>query len=210
VNNLLESLGALALQNPEWTKFIIGIGILIQGEIAILLAMYLILGNHVSFWGFVEASLLGLFIGEFLIYVAGRTLRTTRFGWKLSRKLKTNRRVRLYSYYITKNRLRMLFLAKFLPGVNTLSILLLGWMRVKVPQFFRVYIPAALFWFVSTAFVAYSIAAGLRFLKSSRIFEQIEFVIAGLIVVFFIAEWGVKKLLAKYAPTDLPPFGDEK
>jgi membrane protein DedA with SNARE-associated domain len=209
MNNLLEHLGLLALRNPEWTSVILGLGILIQGEITILLAIYLVIGKHISLLQFIIAGLTGLFVGELFIYTLGKTLRGTRFGWKFYRKMKTNRRVQVYTYYLKRNTARVLFVAKFLPGMNALTLLLLGWTKTKWGKFLKIYIPSALFWFGTTSVVAYFISSGLYYLRASRTFKDIEFIILGIIILFFIAEYIIKRLINSSAPKDIDLADEE-
>lgn len=209
MNNLLEHLGLLALKNPEWTSLILGFGILIQGEITILLAIYLVIGKHISLLQFIIAGLTGLFVGELFIYTLGKILRDTRFGWKLYRKIKTNRRVQIYTYYLKQNTTRVLFLSKFLPGMNVLTLLLLGWTKTKWGQFLKIYIPCALFWFGTTSVVAYCISSGLYYLRASRTFKDIEFIILGLIILYFIGEYIVKRIINAEVPKDVS-FSEEE
>lgn len=203
MNNLLEHLGLLALKNPEWTSVILGLGILIQGEITILLAIYLVIGKHISLLQFIIAGLAGLFVGELFIYTLGKTLRGTRFGWKFYRKMKTNRHVQVYTYYLKQNTARVLFVAKFLPGMNALTLLLLGWTKTKWGRFLKIYIPCALFWFGTTSVIAYFISSGLYYLRASHTFKDVEFIILGIIVLFFITEYIIKRIINSSAPKDI-------
>src|SRR3989344_6284169 len=101
--NILDYLEQLALAYPEWTRVIIGIGIIIQGEITTLLSLYLVVGKQITLLQLLISALTGLFIGETCIYLLGRKLRKTRFGWRLYRRMKANRKIQLYTYYLKRH-----------------------------------------------------------------------------------------------------------
>src|SRR3989344_141428 len=210
MTNFLDYLGSLALAHPEWTQLIIGIGIIIQGEVTTLLSLYLVVGKQITLFEFLISALTGLFIGETCIYLFGRKLRGTRFGWGLYRRMKGNRKIQLYTYYLKRHTIRILMVAKFLPGMNTLMILLMGWTKTEFKKFMRVYIPVALFWLTVVTFSAYAVTSGLHYLKENKIFEDIEYLVLGLIVAFFIGEYLVKKAIQWWAPKDLPALEDEE
>lgn len=206
MENLLEHLGTLALKNPEWTNFILAASMLVQGEIAILLAVYLVVSKHITFLQFLIAGLSGLFIGEFFIYSMGKMLRNTRLGWKFYRKIKANRRVQIYTYYLKQKTARVLLLSKFLPavpGVNALTLLLLGWTKTKWGQFLKIYIPCALFWFGTMSILSYFISSGLYYLRTANIFKNIELIILLIIVLFFIVDSLAKKIVSAALPKDI-------
>ncbi len=210
MTNILDYLGALALQHPEWTSVIIGLGIIIQGEITTLLSLYLVVGKHITLLQFIISALFGLFVGETCIYLLGKKLRGTRLGWRLYRRMKGNRKIQLYIYYLRNHTIRILTLAKFLPGMNTLMILLMGWTKTEFKKFLRVYIPVALFWFTIVTTSAYAVTSGLHYLKQNKIFENVEFIIVGIIILFFIGEYSVKKIIRMWAPKELPALEEEE
>jgi membrane protein DedA with SNARE-associated domain len=210
MDGFLDYLGALALQHPEWTKLIIGVGIIVQGEITTLLSLYLVIGKHITLAQFLISALTGLFVGETIIYLLGRKLRHTRFGWKLYRKIRGNRKIQLYTYYIKHRTGKILIVAKFLPGMNALTLFLMGWTRTSFKKFLRVYIPVALFWLSVTSFSAYAVTSGLHYLRSSKVFENIEIIIVGIIALFFIGEWVIKKIIASRIPENIPEIEEEE
>lgn len=210
MDGLLDYLGALAISHPEWTKLIIGIGIIVQGEITTLISLYLVVGKHITLTQFLISALMGLFIGETIIYLLGRKLRNTRFGWKLYRKIRGNRKIQLYTYYIKHKTWKILIVAKFLPGMNTLTLFLMGWTRTSFKKFLRVYIPIVLFWLSVTSISAYAVTSGLHYLRSSKIFENIEIIILGIIALFFVGEWVLKKFITARIPTTIPEIDEEE
>ncbi|MBI5733219.1 VTT domain-containing protein [Candidatus Jorgensenbacteria bacterium] len=195
MSGILENIGQLVLTQPSWSYIIIGVGALIQGELTVLISVYLIVSGHLEWGGFIVATLGGVFLGEIIIYIAGRILRHTRFGWKIYRRLKPNRRIQFYTYYLKRNLYKLFIVAKFLIGANVLVMLLTGWSRTKFSTFIKAYLPGLLIWFSSITFVAYSLASSLEFLKTQKIFRQVELGLVLFIAALFVGETFLRKFL---------------
>jgi len=197
----LNTVGSLIVQYPAWTHFIIGAAILIQGELAILLAVLLIVSGKLTWSEFLIFAPASLIIGETTIYIIGRMLRNTRFGWKFYRnRLKPSKRFQSYFYYLKMNLTKLLVGAKFLIGVNIFVILLAGWSKTKFGTFMRSYLTGVIVWFVAVTGVAYFFMSGLTYLKTEKIFKQAEYGILIVIVLIFAMEFIFKKLLSRGIP----------
>lgn len=210
MNNLLDTLGNLALNYPQWTTLIIAIGIAVQGEVTTLVSLYLVVGKHITLLQFLIPALIGLFVWETLLYMLGRNIRGTRFGWKLYRRMKDNRKIQLYTYYLKNHSGKFLLAAKFIPGMNSLMLFLMGWTKTGFSKFLRIYIPATLFWLTVATTSAYAVTSGLHYLRSAKIFKDIEFIIIGIVLLLFLGEHFAKKLLQMKAPKNLPELEGEK
>lgn len=197
MDNILDTLAAFTAANPATASYILAGAFILQGDLAILFAMLLIVGGGLT-WGKYVAVALGTIAGaELLLYAGGRLIRNTRWGWRWYRRMKTSRRVQYYSYYITKNLTKLMVGARFLVGVNFLVLLLAGWSRTKFGPFLKSYLAGLLAWFVSVSALAYFLMTGLSYLFTERVFRQIEIAIGAVIVIFFAGEFVVKKLLKK-------------
>jgi len=197
MDNILQTLTAFTAEYPATTSYILGGAIILQGDLAVLFAMFLIVGGALTWGKFFSVALGTLAVGELLLYLGGRLIRNTRFGWRWYKRMKTSRRVQYYSYYITQNLTKLMVTARFLVGVNFVVLLLAGWSRTKFGSFLKSYLMGLLTWFVSISIVAYFLMSGLSYLKSEKIFRQIEIVVAVFIVLFFAGEFLMKKLLKK-------------
>lgn len=200
MDNLLEHVGNWILQNPSWTDLILAAGIIIQGELTILLSVYLAINDNIGWDQFVIVTLGTLVIGETFVYVVGRTLRNTRFGWKLYKKNKSNRKIQAYTHYLKKNTGKLLILAKFLPATNLIILILIGWSRTKFMTFFKTYLPAVLLWFSSMTVVAYFLMSGLHYLRSTKVFRQVEIGIVVIFVLIFLGEHILRRAIGKRTP----------
>lgn len=197
MDNIIHTLTGFIAEYPATSDYILGAAVILQGDLAILLAMLLIVGGALT-WGHYAVLMLGTLMGgELFLYFLGRAIRNTRFGWRWYRKKKASRRVQYYSYYITQNLTKLMITARFLVGVNFLVLLLAGWSRTKFSSFLKSYLVGLLTWFVAVSAIAYSLMTGLSYLRTEKVFRKIEIAIVAVIVLFFIGEFFVKKMLRK-------------
>lgn len=195
----MEHVGNWILQNPSWTDAILAIGIIIQGELTILLSVFLAINKNIEWDRFVVISLGMLTVGESFMFFVGKTLRNTRFGWKFYRKNKGNKRIQTYTYYLKKNMGKLAIIAKFIPATNIIILLLMGWSRTKFRDFLKAYLPAVVLWFASMTIVAYFFMSGLHYLHSTKIFRNVEIGIVLVFILIFLGENILRKLFEKYA-----------
>jgi|GEM_PF-909654 membrane protein DedA with SNARE-associated domain len=199
MGNLLDGLGQLVMQYPAWSHAILGAGIILQGEVTIFVAVYLIINGNLTWPDFVMVTLGTLFVAEIFVYVLARVMRNTRFGWKYYKKLKPNKRIQHYILYLKTNMKKLLIAAKFLPGTNLVILLLAGWSKVRFGEFFRSYFTSVILWFFSMSAIAYFLMSGLHYLNSRKIFKQVEIVIAIIVVLIIFGENILRKMFRKIA-----------
>lgn len=194
----MEIAGSWILQNPTWTDAILGICMIIQGELTILLSMYLAISGKITWIQFVVPTLGAIMCAEVFIYLIGRNIRNTRFGWRLSKKMKGNKKVQTYTYYLKQNMTKLLIITKFIPATNLMIMSLIGWTRTKFKDFFPSYIKSLLVWFFSMTIVAYFLMSGLHYLSSTKVFKQAEIGILVIFILIFAGEHVLSKLFKKY------------
>lgn len=201
MESVMDSLGALIQQYPGWGHFIIGIAILIQGELGILLATFLIAQGNLGWLDYLIVAPATMLVAESIVYFLGRFMRTTRFGWKIYKnKIKPNKKYQPYFYYLRTNLTKLLISARFLVGVNFFVLFLSGWSKTKYGKFLKSYLPGLLMWFGSMTIIAYFFMSGLSYLKHEKIFKQAEYGIILLLLIFFGIEFLVKKYMKKKTP----------
>lgn len=197
MGNLLDALAGLALQYPSLSHVILGVGIILQGELAILLAAYLVVNGALTWSGFIGVALGTLVVAELLLYSGGKIFRNTRLGWRWYLKMKPNRRIQHYSYYLSHHLTKLLVAARFLVGANFIILVLAGWSKTRFSQFLRSYFTALLAWFAVMVAIAYPLMSGLSYLRSERIFRRIEIGLAVIVLLFLGAEFLFRKLLKR-------------
>jgi membrane protein DedA with SNARE-associated domain len=197
MGNLLDGLGQLVLQYPAWSHAILGAGIIIQGEVTIFVAIYLVVSGNLTWSEFIVATLGTLLAAEVFVYVLARIMRNTRLGWKYYRKIKPNKRIQHYILYLKTNMKKLLIAAKFLPGTNLVILLLAGWSKIRFWEFIRSYLLSIFLWFFSMTAVAYFLMSGLHYLNSRKVFRQVEIVIAVIVVLIIFGETLLRKMFRK-------------
>lgn len=198
MGNLFAHVVAWIAQNPSWTDAILAAGMLVQGELTIILGTYLALGGTITWTQFFVMTLAALFAGETFVYALGRTIRTTRFGWRFYRKRKHNKRTQLYTYQLKQNMGKFFMIGKFVPAMNILMLFLAGWTRTKFGPYFRAYVRSALVWFASITFLAYLTMSGIHLLKASNVIRDAEIGIVAVFVVLFGGELLLKNMFDRY------------
>ncbi len=201
MSNFLDIIGQYILQYPAWTHAIIGAAILIQGEIAILASMLLVVNHKLSWSEFLLVAPTTLVVGETLVYFTGRMLRNTRFGWKLYReKIKPNKSYQPYFYYLRMNLTKLLIAAKFLIGVNLLVLLLSGWTKTKFGTFLRSYLPGVTIWFTAITTLSYFLMSGLSYLRTANLFREAEYGVVIVVLAIFTMEFIFRRVVSKRLP----------
>jgi len=209
MSNLLAVVSGWIVLNPSWTDLILAAGILIQGELTILLAVFLIVSGSLAWGQFLATTLPALFIGEISVYLLGRIIRTTRFGWRFHKRKKKNRRNQFYTYHLKQNMGKLFFVGKFIPATNFIMIFLTGWMRAKFGEFLKAYTKSALFWFASITAISYFLMSGLSLLHTERIVRDVEIGIAVVFIAIFGGEQLLKYFIRKYSYKEEVPEEEE-
>ena len=199
MDSFLANLGQLITEYPAWMYIILGVGMALQGEITIIIAMYLVAGHILTWWQFIIGTFFIVALYEHILFLITKGLRRTRFGWKLYRKYKARRRIQLYMYFLKQNLARLVIIAKFVPGMNFLVITLAGWSKISLRAFSTSYLLAVSIWFVGISAIAYFVVSGFNYLKATEVFEQAEVGILVLIILIFAAEYFIKKLFRERA-----------
>lgn len=202
MDNLIEQISSWILQNPSWTDLIIGGGILLQGELTILLSVYLVINKSISWTQFLSVALGTLIVGESLVYFLGKIIRHTRFGWKYYKKIKSNKRMQAYTYYLKTNMSKLLIISKFIPATNFVILGLIGWSKTKFRVFLKSYLISAFIWFATMTLMSYMFMSGLHYLRSAKIFREVEIGIILIFIVILFGEQIVRKVFRKYASVE--------
>ena len=197
MGGFLDNLGQIVLTHQAWSHYLIALGILIQGELTVLVSVYLVLSGSLGWFDFLIPAFLGILIGDYLLYFLGRIFRNTRFGWRMYKRLKQNKTTQFYTYYVSKNLKKIIILSKFLIGTNFIALLAVGWTKVKFSKFFKAHLIAVVTWLAGVTFVAYFLAGGVYLLKAEKVFRQVEIGIGVVLLIMIGGEIILKKTLGK-------------
>ncbi len=197
VGGLLDNLGQLILTHQALSHYIIAGGMLIQGEVTILVSSYLIISGSLKWLDFLIPAFLAVVLSDYALYFFGKFSRDTRIGWKVYKKMKRNKTAQFYSYYISQNLKKIIILTKFLVGTNFVVFFSIGWTKVKFRKFFKTHIISVTVWFTVTVIISFFLAGGLHLLKAEKIFKEAEIGIAIAIILMIGGESLLKKFLQK-------------
>lgn len=197
MDNLLDNFGYFISAYPTWRFFIIAIAAIIQGELAVILSLYLIKAGALTWPIFIGASLGGICLAESLLYFSGKIIRNTRFGWRWYYKIRNNKRFQIYTYFLKTNMTKLFIVAKFIPATNFIIIFLTGWSKTKVGQFFKAYFLSVLIWFAGITVIAYPFTSGLFYLRSAKIFREVELGIILLFAFILAIEYFFRRFLRR-------------
>jgi membrane protein DedA with SNARE-associated domain len=194
---ILDNLGELVIQYPEWSHWIIAIAILFQGEVVVLVSVFLIVSGSLTWGGFIIPSVASLIIGDTLLFFLGRIVRNTRVGWKLYMKMKHSRRAQFYLYYVKENINKLMIISKYLVAANVFAVLAVSWSKVGFGKFLKSQFTSVMLWFFSATAVAYFLASGFSYLRTEKVFRQIEIGILITMILLFVGEHFLKKVLQR-------------
>ncbi len=197
MGSLLDNLGALVVHYPAWSHWIIAVAILIQGETVVLVCAFLIANGNLSWAGFLVPAMLSVIVSDVFLFFLGRVLRNTRFGWKFYRKIKHSKRTQLYLFYVKENVNKLMIISKFLVGANIFAVFAVSWSKVKFGKFLQSQLVSLVLWFIPATAIAYFFASGFSYLKSEKIFHQMEIGILVVMAFIFLGEHFLRKMITK-------------
>lgn len=187
---LLENLGEWILTHYSLRHLIFALGVVIQGEITILIGVYLILKNYLGWGGFILAIGIGLIVYEAFFYTIGRLLQDTERGTRLKNKILSRPRMHAFLHNHAD---KFLVLSKFIVYINVGVIMLSGLMNVTLKRFVKGRLAANVLWAGSMIAGSYLILSGLTLLK----LHEVEFVMLVLLVFIFGFKHLVTKIIGK-------------
>jgi len=199
----MEILSRFVLNHQEWSYYIIFLGTILQGEITLLVSMYLVIDKSLNLWLVLLYAVSAVIISDYFLYFLGRKIRNTKLGWKFYRKIKNSKKNQIYTYYISKNLAKMIIVSKFLIGANILIMTMIGWSKVKFGKFFKNYFFSVIPWFIFVSALSYFFASGAYFLKAEKIFKQVEIIIAAVFILFVLGEVFLKNVFQKFLDVEL-------
>lgn len=192
--HFLTDIGLLASQNRTLAYFIIYIATIIIGNVSAFAGLWLMAGGSFGVWG---VPLLALTIfaanasGDLLWYSLGFTLRDTRFGAWLHKKIPGREKVEAK---MKKNGRRLILMSKFMYASAFPVIFSVGWCRMNFKKFINASLLSILIVLPILFALAYGLVFGLSPLGATAFFKSIEVLFLVSIVFFFIAEFFIVRL----------------
>lgn len=189
--SLMDNLSEFVLNYPSWSHVILALGIVLQGELTVLLSMYLIANGDLTWFGFIAVSFVAFFIAETFLYFLGRYLKDTKTGEWLKRKIPYGEKI---ENYIQNNAVKVIVIAKFIIGSTIIVMFLTGWSQIKFKEFIKAQILSVAVWLPPISVLAYGLVYGLWYLKSTKVFSRVEIGIAIIAIIMLGGEYILKKI----------------
>lgn len=132
-----------------------GMGLPLPEEVPILTSAILSQTGHLQPWWALGACMFGVMAGDSIMFFLGRRWGTHVLDHRLSRKLLTVKRQKAIQKYFDKYGARIIFGARFLPGIRAALFLSAGTLRVTFWTFFAMDGAAALLSIPASFWLAY-------------------------------------------------------
>ncbi|MFH0712446.1 MAG: hypothetical protein V2A55_01125 [Candidatus Jorgensenbacteria bacterium] len=191
-NQIIETAGQFIMTHYAWRHVIIAVGILLQGEITMLLSMYLVVTGHLTIGSFLFAAGMSVFVYENFFYFLGRYFNDSRFGRFIERKIPHYARV---EFHVNKNATLLLILSRFVAYMNIAMLTLSGWTKMSWVKFSKTRLIANALWLGGNSIVYFLIASGFIVLQGVDLFRNLQIVV---VVIILIIIFGTKHFLKSF------------
>lgn len=116
--------------------FICGMGVPIPEDITLISAGLLAGQGKISFEGAIIAGLIGVMIGDTILFTIGQKYGRAVFEWPVFNKIFTPARISKAELQIQEHARKICFAARFMPGLRAAIFLTAGIMKVPFKTFF--------------------------------------------------------------------------
>ena len=173
----------LLKDNPLLMSLAIILATFILEDPTTLFVGHLIALNHIGFWHGFYALMVGIFLGDFGLYIIGRLAKKGLIRRKI-RPLKSR-----------QESLSLLFLARFVPGMRMTFYPFAGYQQYNVARFIVVNLSSGIVW----TYILLKTSESLTEMLVKHVSAELWVLIAlGLIGVILLERWIRKKVSARF------------
>lgn len=169
------------------------IGLIVPGDTIVLVASTAVDGVG-EYFALVVAVVVGALVGESIGFGLGRWFGPHIQHSRLGRRLGEENWQRAQRY-LDRRGGPAIFISRFLPVLHSLIPLTVGMSTMRYRKFIAWTVPACVIWAFAYVTVGSIAAGGYR--EVSRELHWAGYVFVGVIVVFLLAVWGVKRLIVR-------------
>jgi len=180
--------------------FLCGLGLPLPEEVPILTSAILSQTGHLRWWWALSACMFGVMIGDSVMFFLGRHWGNHLLEHRLSRKLLTVERQAAIERYFDRYGARIIFGARFLPGIRAALFLSAGTMKVSFLTFLLMDGAAALLSIPLSFWLAYTFTDKLEELLNLR--EHVHIWAIGLLAVGMLLWLLLHRFWEKRQPHD--------
>jgi membrane protein DedA with SNARE-associated domain len=198
VGAILFNLGLLASQNLILAYFIVYIATIFFGNISAFTSFWVIIHSDLGEWS-IPFLMLAIFLsnltGDLIWYSLGKSLRDTRFGHWIRRRIPNHEKI---EHAVMNNGRKWMFFSKFLYGSSFPIVFSIGWTRTPFKKFFRASLLSILAWLPILLGLAYGLTEGLSPLEAVSTFQDFEWLFLIALVLFLVADYALAKILRRF------------
>jgi membrane protein DedA with SNARE-associated domain len=125
---------------------LIALATFVSEDLACIATGTLIASGKLGFLPGVLACVAGIFVGDLLLYFAGRLLGRPIVRWKPIRRILTEQKLDLASSWLTERGARVVILSRFIPGLRLPSYVAAGLLRTRFWTFSFYFLLAVALW----------------------------------------------------------------
>lgn len=193
-SGLFVFLNHFTAEYPFASHSLVFLSTFFQGEVGAFFGLTLLVNKNIGWSGFFIAVASGIFMADLLPYFVGRFTRDKKLGRFLEKHLPYREHI---EHHLSNNLIYFFILVKFLIGLNFAVMFLSGWSKIKFQKFLKTIILAFSFWFIFISIFGYFLISSLAYLKAAKIFKQMEIGLAAIIILVFLTEFCLRKIIFK-------------
>src|SRR6185312_10834811 len=125
---------------------LIALATFVSEDLACIATGTLIASGKLGFLPGVLACVAGIFVGDLLLYFAGRLLGRPIVRWKPIRRILPEQKLDLASSWLTERGARVVILSRFIPGLRLPSYVAAGLLRTRFWTFSFYFLLAVALW----------------------------------------------------------------
>lgn len=182
------------------------IGLVVPGDTVVLVASTAV-GNLVEYFALTTTVILGALAGESIGFALGRWFGPHILHSRLGRRIGEHNWHRAQRY-LDRRGGPAIFISRFLPVLHSLVPLTVGMSTMRYRRFLAWTVPACVVWAFAYVSVG-SLAAG-SYRELSRELHWAGYLFVGVIALFLIGVWGVKKLLMRSEAKHMAAAGTDE
>lgn len=197
MSGVFDNLGLFASQNLLLAYFIVYVSTIFLGNISAFTSFWFAFQGGLGPFG-VPFVILAVFLahitGDLLWYSMGRTLRETRFGNWVRRRLPGHEKIEAH---IERRGKRWMIFSKFVYGSNFPIVFSIGWMKIDFKKFFKNSLLAVSLWLPILIGLSYALFSSLSPLRAVATFKNFEEVFLIALVLFLVFDYLLVKVVRK-------------
>jgi len=198
MHHSLDLFIATVVAHQYWGYWLLCAAMIFEGELFLIATGMLARLHAFDFFDSFFFALSGVLLGDMIWYYAGRKLESRYPNHRIS--LFVIHRVKKYLPDIERNPFHVIFLSKFLYGLNHSTLVVLGFLKVPFAHFMRIQFYTSFIWsllFLTVGYVFGSVALTFTHkLRHFMIFAFISLII--VVVIIYVVDLFIEKAEQKH------------